>query len=170
MFKGTNIKPYLGYSFAAALLYSLPVIIFLKDADYREAWLLYLGNFLFLAMIVFFIFRFNSRRDQNAGTMVMLTATSITTVLGTVMAVLIDLLLLLIFVPGILQAGTPDKILMEAPGNTVTDKTEGLVFMLLANAIIGNVSIGLFVSIIFPFTLKSDQTREKVPKRKQAEL
>ena len=155
MFKGINLKPYITHALMAALLYCLPVIFFLKAADYTRAWELYIGNFLFLLVIVLFLFTFNKKRDENAGTLLMLTASSITTVLGTIAATILGLGLLLIFVPGLLQSGTPDKVLTNAPGNSVLDKTDGLVFMVISNAIIGNVSSGLFVSIIFPFSMKS---------------
>ena len=154
MFKGINLKPYITHALMAALLYCLPVIFFLKAADYTRAWELYIGNFLFLLVIVLFLFTFNKKRDENAGTLLMLTASSITTILGTIAAVILGLGLLLIFVPGLLQPGTPDKVLINAPGNSVLDKTDGLVFMVISNAIIGNVSSGLFVSIIFPFSMK----------------
>ena len=154
MFKGINLKPYITHALMAALLYCLPVIFFLKAADYTRAWELYIGNFLFLLVIVLFLFTFNKKRDENAGTLLMLTASSITTVLGTITAVILGLGLLLIFVPGLLQPGIPDKVLINAPGNSVLDKTDGLVFMVISNAIIGNVSSGLFVSIIFPFSMK----------------
>ena len=154
MFKGINLKPYITHALMAALLYCLPVIFFLKAADYTRAWELYIGNFLFLLVIVLFLFTFNKKRDENAGTLLMLTASSITTILGTIAAVILGLGLLLIFVPGLLQSGTPDKVLINAPGNSVLDKTDGLVFMVISNAIIGNVSSGLFVSIIFPFSMK----------------
>jgi hypothetical protein len=154
MFKGVNLKPYITHALIAAFLYCLPVIFFLKAADYTRAWELYVGNFLFLLIIVLFLFTFNRKRDENAGTLVMLAASSITTVLGTIAAVVLGLGMLFIFVPGLAQPGIPDKVLTNAPGNSVLDKTDGLAFMVISNAIVGNVSGGLFVSIIFPFSMK----------------
>jgi Na+/proline symporter len=170
MFKGINLKPYVVHSLVAALVYCIPVIFFLKSSDYTQAWLLYCGNFLFLLVIAYFLFVFNAKRAENAGTTAMLTASSITTVMGTIMAVVLSLLLLFIFVPDILQAGPAGKKLINEPANSVIDKTDGLSFMVIVNAIIGNISCGMFVAIIFPFALKRDQTKEKVPHRKQAEL
>lgn len=170
MFKGIRVRPYIVHSLVAALVYCVPLIFFLRSSDYTQAWLLYLGNFLFLLVIMYFLFVFNARREENAGTLVMLTASTITTVMGTIMSVILGLILLSIFVPGLFASGTPDKVLVNEPANTVNDKTHGLIFMVLANSIIGNISCGLFVAIIFPFALKGDQRREKTPKRKQAEL
>jgi hypothetical protein len=170
MLKGTNLKPYIAYSLIAAMVYIIPVIFFLKAADYTRAWLLYLGNFLFLLAIAFFLFSFNRKRERNAGTLVMLTATSIATVIGTALAFILSLGLLFIFVPDLFQPGTTERALAGAPDNSVLDKTNGLMFMVLANSLVGNISCGHFVAIIFPFAMKGDQTKEKVPKRKQAEL
>jgi hypothetical protein len=99
----------------------------------------------------------------------MLAAGHIATVAGIVIACLLCFILVLVLVPGYLQAGTADKVLTSAPANTVKDKTNGLSFMLFMNAIIGNVVAGSAASIIYPFTLKRDQTKEKVP-QKQAQL
>jgi len=170
MFIEIRLRPYIIHSLVAALLYCLPLIFFLKTADYTRAWLLYSGNFLFLLAIVYFLFVFNARRDENAGTLAMLTASSITTIMGTIMALILSLILLLVFVPGLLNSGSPVKHLINQPANSIQDKTNGLVFMIIANSIIGNVSCGLFAAIIFPFSLKGDQTKEKSSNKKQAEL
>ncbi len=168
--KGVNPKPYLVYSIIAALLYCVPLIFFINRADFSDAWLLYLGNFLFMLMIVWFLMTFNFKRDENAGTLAMFTASSITVVMGTIMAVILSLLLVVMLIPGLFQPGVADKVLINEPAQSVDGKTNGLIFMVLANAVFGNISCGMFVSIIFPFTLKGDQTREKVPRKKQAEL
>lgn len=170
MKKPFNSKPYLFYGLLGAVAYCIPVTIFLSEAEYSQGWLLYLGNLFFLFAIVAFVYAFNKKRDENAGTLAMLTAGHIATVTGIVISCILAFLLLVIMVPGYLSAGTTDKVLTGQPANTVFDKTRGLSFMVFATAIIGNLSAGSFVSIIFPFAMKADQTREKVPRRKQAEL
>jgi hypothetical protein len=99
----------------------------------------------------------------------MLAAGHITTVMGILIACLLSFILVLVFVPGFLHAGTANKIMTGAPASTVKGKTNGLAFMLFTDAIFGNVVAGSFASIMFPFVLKRDQTKEKVPP-KQAEL
>lgn len=165
-----NPKPYLIYGLLGAVVYSIPVIVFLSEPDYSQGWLLYLGNLLFLFVIVGFVYAFNKKRSENAGTMAMLAAGHIATIIGIVASCILAFILLVMMVPGYLDAGTTEKVLTGEPANTVYDKTRGLSFMVFATAIIGNLSAGSFVSIIFPFALKADQTRERVPRRKQAEL
>jgi hypothetical protein len=167
--KQIHWKHYLIYAMAAAIVYCIPVALYLIRATFTQAWLLYLGNFLFLIVVIVFLFSFNRQRGQNASTVSMLVAGHITVVMGIIVACILGFILLVIFVPGYLDAGTTEKVLSNAPANTIKDKTEGLSFMLFANALIGNVSAGSAACIIFPFTLKRDQTHEKVP-HQQAEL
>jgi hypothetical protein len=169
VWKKIHWQHYLGYAIAAAIVYAVPIIFYLKQASYTNAWLLYLGNFFFLFVITAFLFSFNSRRNQDASTVTMLTAGHITTAMGVVIACFLCFILLLIMVPGIFNGGNADKMLADAPANTVKDKTGGMSFMIFANAVFGNVVAGSFVSIVFPFVLKKNQKNEKVP-RKQAEL
>lgn len=170
MNKPFNPRPYLIYGLLAAVVYCIPVVIFLSNPEYSQAWLLYLGNLLFLFPVIAFLYAFNKRRSENAGTLVMLASGHITTVIGIVISCILAFLLLVIMVPGYLDGGTTEKVLTGEPANTVYDKTRGLSFMVFATAIVGNISAGSFVSIIFPFAMKADQTRERVPRRKQAEL
>jgi hypothetical protein len=169
VFKKFHWQHYLPYAIAAAIVYCIPVAFYLNRASFGEAWLLYLGNFLFLTVIVSFLFSFNRRRDKNASAITMLAAGHITTAIGIVTAVVLCFILLLVFVPGFLHSGTTEKVLQKAPANTVKDKTGGLSFMMFADAVIGNLVVGSFASFMFPFTLKRDQTKEKVSPR-QAEL
>lgn len=156
MNKPFNPKPYLVYGLLGAIVYCIPVAVFLSDPGFRNAWLLYLGNLLFLFAIVAFLFRFNKKRSENASSLVMLAAGHIATAAGIIISCILAFLLLVILVHG------ADDVL--------SDKTRGINFMVFATAIIGNLSTGSFVSIVFPFALKADQTREQVPRREQGEL
>src|SRR5687767_8192405 len=139
MNKPFNPKPYLIYGLLGAVVYLIPVIIFLSNPDYSQAWLLYLGNLLFLFVIVAFLYAFNRKRSENAGTMAMLAAGHIATVFGVVISCLLAFILLVIMVPGYLEPGTTDKVLTGEPANTTYDKTRGLSFMVFVTAIIGNI-------------------------------
>lgn len=170
MTKPFNPKPYLTYGLLGAVVYCIPVTVFLSDPEYAQGWLLYLGNLLFLFAIVAFVYNFNKKRSENAGTLVMLTAGHIATLMGIIASCILSFLLLVILVPDYLHTGPPVSVVPGMPAHQVYDTTRGLSFMVFATAIIGNLSAGSFVSIIFPFALKADQTRERVPRRKQAEL
>ncbi|HEY4064998.1 MAG TPA: hypothetical protein VGM30_24005 [Puia sp.] len=151
----------LAHAIVAALLYSLAVFFFLRDSAYSESWLLYLGNALFMAVIAVFLILFNNQRGKNASSMAMLKASTLTTAMGAALSVLLCFLLLSLMIPGLFHTGQPQKVLTGEPASTIQDKTHGLLFMIAASATLGNIATGMFVSIIFPFTLKGDQTREK---------
>jgi uncharacterized membrane protein len=169
MFKNPHWTRYLAYAVTAAIIYSLAVAFFLQDSTYSESWLLYLGNALFMVVIVLFLFSYNRRREKNARSMAMLKAGFVTSTMGVIISCLLCFILLSIMIPGLFHSGTPDKVLTGEPVNTVPDKTHGMLFMIFGSAIIGNLAVGMFVCIIFPFTLKGDQTKENVSSE-QAEI
>ena len=160
---------YLRFAILAAIAYCIPVLFFLRDATYKEGWLLYTGNFLFLFPVLLLLVQFNRQRKGNASSIAMLKAGGLVTITGIIVSCLLCLLLMLMMVPGILHAGPTEKFLENKPANMVNDKTNGLSFMVFANAVVGNISTGLFISILYAFSLKGDQTKENVPP-KQAEL
>jgi len=169
VWKKIHWRQYLGFAIAAAIVYAIPVLFFLKLANYTDTWLLFLGNLLFLFVITAFLLSFNRRRNQDASTVTMLAAGHIAMGMGVVIACLLCFILLMILVPGIFNGGNADKMLADAPANTVKDKTGGMTFMIFADAVFGNIVAGSSASIIFPFVLKKNQKNETVP-RKQAEL
>lgn len=160
MFRTLFVWSQIKYSILGAIVYCIPAFLFIQHATYTDAWLLYLGNGLFLCAISLFMFSYNKKRKENASTTSMLVAGHATTVIGIILACFISFLVLIILVPGLFQSGTTGKVLTDAPVNTIDDKTKGLNFMVFFNAIVGNVSTGSFASIIFAFTLKRDQTKE----------
>jgi len=157
--KGIIGRRYVYFAAVAAIVYCIPVTFFLIQADYVQTWLLYLGNFLFLVVVVQFLFSFNKKRDENAGIITMLTAGGIVTVMGIIFSLFLSFLLILILVPGVFHSPA-GKVLEHAPANTEKGNTNGLVFKVIINAIIGNIATGFFVSTLFPFSLKGDQTKE----------
>jgi len=167
--KKSHRSLYLIYGILAAIAYCLPVIIFIKRADYTSSWLLFSGCLLFLFSIALFLIQFNKRRNENASTGTMLAAGLIATATGVIISVLLSFILILFFVHGFLNEPVPDRVLHAEPSNVIKDKTEGLAFMIFMAATVGNFSAGSFVTILFPFSLKKDQTKEKVS-GKQSEL
>jgi hypothetical protein len=160
MFKNSNWRQYLPYSIVAAILHGIAVFVFLRDSSFTHAYILYIGSFLFMFTIAAFLITFNRRRQENANSMSMLTAGLITSAMGVILSCVLCAILLAVMIPGLFHAGTPAKVLTDAPANTVTDKTHGLLFMIFGSATMGNIVGGLFVCIIFPFALKGDQTKE----------
>ncbi|HVV06180.1 MAG TPA: hypothetical protein VHC96_18240 [Puia sp.] len=161
MLKNIHWKYYIKCAVIAAILYCIPVFFFLRTTTWSHTWLLYFGNALFMITLAGTLLGFNRRRGGSASSMSMVLAGLITTILGIIISIAICLLLLSVMIPGLYNAGTPDKLLSGEPVNSVPDRSRGPVYLVLFNAFMGNVSTGLFVCIIFPFTLKDDQTKEE---------
>jgi hypothetical protein len=166
MAKSTHWKYYIKYAFICAALYAIPVFFLLQQTRYPRMWLLYLGNALFMVSLAAFLFIFNRHRDQPS--MAMVRAGSTVAVIGIILSVLLCLILLVAMDPGLLHSGAPEKTLADAPASTLQDKANGLLFMTFGSAFIGNFAAGLFICILFPFTLRAYKTKKTPPGQNQA--
>jgi uncharacterized membrane protein len=159
MIKNIKWVPVFIYAAVAAVLFAVPLIIFLQDTTFSRAWLLYLGNFLFMVVIAAYMMMFNAKKDENASTTSLLSTGHVVTVIGVIISVILAFIALSVFVPGLFSS-SPDKVLENAPAQEEGRRTNGLVFMVFMNATVGNVSTGSFVSIILAYYQKRDQTKE----------
>lgn len=164
MFKKLDIKSTLTAGAVAAILFCIPVYLYIQYANYEQSWLLYLGSFLFMIVMWMHTIRESRKRDNSESTVALVFASHMATVAGILFSCLLCLLLLIIFVPGYLHQGEAYKTLQDAPVNTIHDKTEGLSFSVFMAATIINFSVGSFTAIVLPFYLKKNQTKDpKIP-------
>jgi hypothetical protein len=145
---------------AAAVIFCIPVYLYIYSASYRQSWLLYLGSFLFMTVMWIHTILESRKRKDDESTVALVFASHMATVAGILFSVLLCLLMLIIFVPGYLQPGITDKVLSGQPANTIHDKTGGLSFNIFMVATIINFSVGSFTGIILPFYLKRNQTKD----------
>lgn len=160
MFKKYKLTDYLKYSIISAVMFCITVGIFLSSQKYSSTWWLYVGNALFMLGVIVFIFSFNRKKAENASTSSTIMGGHIITVMGIIISCIVSYLLIMFFVPGIFGSGETHTTVANAPAQLDTGKTDGLVFMVFMNAIIGNMATGSFASIILPYTVKRDQTEE----------
>lgn len=161
MFKPHLLKSYFTYGLISAVLFCIPMLFFLRSGDFQDIYLLYVGNALFLFGILFYLLKYNKKRAENASTSSMLMAGHITTVVGVVLACVLTVLLMFVFVPGIFHSN-PDTVLENAnPSQPGGERFKGLIFILFMDTIIGNFCTGSFVSLLIPYTIKKDQTKDK---------
>lgn len=104
---------------------------------------------------------FNKKKGEDASTQTMVAAGHITTATGIVISLIVAVIALFIFVPDLLNSGQSDTVLQNAPSQTGTGKTHGMVFMLFMNTIIGNLVAGSVPSILLSYTAKKDQTKDR---------
>src|SRR5687767_9475817 len=102
MLKKLDLTSCFGYGSLAAFLACIPVFFYIRDASYRESWLLYVGSFFFAMAISIHVLRANKKRGGNESTVFMVFESHVTVVIGVFIACLLCFLLLTIFVPGYL--------------------------------------------------------------------
>jgi hypothetical protein len=151
---------YLRYSIAAAILYLISVIVFLSVAAYSQTYILYIGNVLFAVPIVFFIVNFAKKRNENANTRMAIKASVITTVMGMILSVLCVFIILAIMKPSGYSdvANTASELAKPAP--TLKGNGHPLMLILVVDAIFGNLGTGIFIAMMLPNMIKSDQSGE----------
>ena len=161
MFKKEYLKSYLTWGIIAAIAFCIPMIIFINSENYAKTWLLFLGNALFLCVIAAYMLNFNSMKGGDASTQTQMAAGHIATIIGILLSCIIAAIAVSVFIPDIFSSGLSDGALENAPSQTGTGKTHGLVFFVFMCAVIGNVAGGSFASIILPYAAKRNQTKDR---------
>ncbi len=161
MFKKEYLSSYLKWGIIAAITFCVPMILFVKSADYNSTWWLYVGNIFFLVVIAAFMLAFNKDQKENASTQTMIAAGHIATIVGIVTSCIVAIIALVIFIPDLFSSGTSDSAMGDAPAQIGTGKTHGLIFFVFMNAIIGNLCGGSFSSILIPYAARKNQTKDK---------
>lgn len=160
MFKRIDIWTNLRNGVIAGIAFSLCAFLYIREVDYADTWLVYLGSVLFFTLIIIDVVQFNRRRGKNANTVTMVFSSHVTTIIGVIVACLLSFILLSIMVPGYLSSGPAAVASPDTPANAIHDKTNGLSFRIFIGATIFNFAMGSFVGIVYPFTLKRNQTKD----------
>jgi hypothetical protein len=161
MFRKIDFKSSIISATIAAVLFCIPVYIFIQRADYRESWLLYMGSFLFFIVMWIHTLHDSKKRQDNESTVALVFASHVVTIMGIVIAAFLSFLLLVMLVPGYLDSGMAEKQLTNEPVNIIHDKTDGLSFEVFFAATIINFSVGSFTGIVLPFYTKRNQVTDK---------
>ena len=160
MWKKLNLRATLIAGALAAFLFSIPAFFYIRSSNYNLTGLLYVGSFLFMAVIAIHTLRDNKKRAENESTVALVFNSHMATITGVIISCILCLIMLVFMVPGYLEPGMADKVLTNEPANTIKDKTDGLSFDVLLAAALINFSVGSFVGIILPFYSKRNQTRD----------
>src|SRR6476620_2218965 len=116
---------FIKYSILPAILYIIPLIIFMLDKTFSETWLLFLGNALFLCYIFAFGVYYAKQQNKitsplNAGLAVTLT--------GIIFTCILVLMVILIFAPGVFHIGS-SRPLEDTPAALPNKNSHGVIFM-----------------------------------------
>jgi len=147
------IKQVLTFAAAAALVYCIAVCFYISKMSFDASYLLYIGNFLFAAVIGIFIAWFYKKHETAINTVTLVSIGAKTAVAGIVIACFISVILLLVFVPGIFKAGSGSYIYLQHSPAQFEGKNQGFGSILFFNAILGNAGASFFISLLIPFSV-----------------
>jgi hypothetical protein len=157
-FLGTSLPEILPYAIASALLYSISVIFYIRNASFQGSWMLYVGNLLFGIGIMAFLISYLRKKKESAYSSYMVLAGHVVTFIGIILSCVIALLLLLIISPGVFHSVTGSTpVLGDSPAQMRDNIHNGLMTGLFMNAVVGNISAGSFLSIVLPNTMRKTE-------------
>jgi hypothetical protein len=149
----TFIKQVLKFAIVAAVVYSVTVFFYIRHMSYEESFILYIGNFLFAAVIGIFIAWFYKKHERNIGTIRLVVIGGKAAVLGILIACIMAFLLLLILVPQIFRPVSVSHLqLINSPAQ-LSGKNQGFGKILFLNAVLGNAGASFFISLLIPFSV-----------------
>jgi len=133
------------FGIAAGIVYCIPLIFFLKDRRFADTWLLYLGSALFLIITFTFGIVYGSRQNDdprksyNGFTVA---------VLGVIASIILILLLTLLLAPDVYGIGSANDVLHQTPAAMNNTGNHGILFVMLANAVLINLAAGAFSAVM----------------------
>ena len=154
MFQNIEWKNTFKWAFFGAVLCCVPAFIYILRADYTALCLLFLGAILFLFANAFHNVTESKKKASDESMAALVFEAHVTTIAGIILACFICFLLLVILIPGYLEAAPAQKLLVNEPATTVMDKTNGLSFNLFVAAAVLNFAGGSIVGITVPFYAK----------------
>lgn len=165
MIQKIHLSTCLLFGAIAAVAYSIPMTYFIYSSHFADSWWLYVGNILFMIVVGLFLGVVSRRRHNNPNTSLIMLEGHVVTAIGIITSCIIAFILLMIFVPHLFGSGPAGRVLEQSPAQAQNGKTDGLVLLLFMNAIVGNVAAGSFISVMLPYTMKRNQTKESVISR-----
>ena len=155
---------YIRYPFIAAILYSISVIVFLFNTSYQNVWVLYIGNILFCATVLWSLFHFNHKLRDSASIQSMFLVGLKITLYGLIIASIICFILLAIkyYAFNAHPAAMPEnKLLDQSPGQAGHDASGELVASLFTNTVVINAVLGGLAAALGSTVAKKNQKTEK---------
>lgn len=161
VFNRQHVKEYLSYGFLAAVLYLIPVFVFLSNKNYEDFYFLYIGVGLFMFTIFFYALRLVNRPYDRKRAVSMLIAGNLATIVGVAIASIMVIVSFFFFYPNVFSVTPTDSLLQHTPTAVQPERPSGLLFMMMLLTIFANASVGSFVSVVTAYVGKKNQTRDK---------
>ena len=151
------------YAIAAAVVYAIAAWFYIVAVSYSESWVLYVGNFLFAAVIAVFIAWYYKRHSGGTSVIKMVTVGGKTAVAGIAMACVLCFFLLWIFMPGVFRPVAASHLQLNSSPAQFSGKNQGYALILFMNAVLGNAGASFFISLLLPFSIIKNQQSGKTP-------
>ncbi|MEO6550262.1 MAG: hypothetical protein ABIN94_19820 [Ferruginibacter sp.] len=161
IFDKRHIREYLSFGSIAAIVYMIPVVLFLYHNSYQHLYYLFIGCVLFMAAIFFYVYRLLYSRYDEKRAASMLIAGILATLTGILIACILDVVAMLFFNPHLFAQVPNDQVLPGAAPQDRQNTPAYLLMMIMATTIIGNFATGTFISVIVGYAGKLDQTKDK---------
>lgn len=160
LYNKRHFREYLFYGALAALLYIVPVWIFLHIMDYGQLYLIYAGSIAFMALIGVYSYKLSRRRTEYKSSWMMVIAAHFAVLTGIVIAVILTTILCFVYIPGFMSGESSEQLLQNAP-EVYNKNNAGLVLSLYLCATVENFGAAGFMALLGPYVFKIDQTRDK---------
>lgn len=160
MLRKVNIRSTIISAIISGVVFAFPTYFFIRSNAYEQAWLLYLGSFLFFIEAWRHTLQENKLRRENESTVALVFISHVTTIAGVVVACVLSFILLALMVPGFIGPTDPQQGMIGEPANTIQGKTDGLAFKVFLSAAVINFSVGSFAGLVLPFYAKRNQVKD----------
>ena len=159
MFSKPKILSYLKYAIPAAIVYCIMAGIFLYKDSYKLSYFLYIGNVLFGIVTLLFLVNYNKKTVPNSKAKY-LAASAITAVIGILISIVVIFIVMAIIRPDGYDSVSLTSKALKYPAAALEGDTHPLIYVLLMDAVFGNIGISSFLSFMLPYTPKSNESPE----------
>ncbi len=155
---------YIRYPFLAAILYNISLVVFLFNTRYENVWVLYIGNILFCATVLWALIHFNHKVRDNASIKSMFMVGLKITLYGVIIASILCFILLGIkyYVFNAHPASMPEtKLLEQSPTQAGNDTSGELTAALFTSTVVINIILGGLAASLGATVAKKNQKTEQ---------
>lgn len=160
LFDGYHRRGYFLFGLIAAILYAIPVWVFLGKRNFELSWVVWLGTILFMFAILLYTIVISKHKPEYKSTWFMIVASMITVLAGILIATILTFILCSFFIPAFLTGHSPSSFLQHSPQG-LNDKNIGTISTVFFPAIFGNFGVGGFVAVMGPYIFKKNQTEDE---------
>jgi hypothetical protein len=139
---------YISGALAGAVGFCIPLADFIADPEFPNLWILYLGNFILMAVVQVSVQIFQRKKEAMEG---------LWAIFGSGLRITLYSILLSAGFAAILLLLHRHISLLQAPANMMSGNASSLLPILFMNIVLVNFFVGAFSSFIAAVTTKSQQ-------------